>query len=133
MILTEVKKKFEGLLDIFFLWLRFLIVETVRKHVPKIFIFFFSYAFLGWYKVTLNIYKATTTKIRLPASRSPKTWYLIHFRVLIRTPHWLRRSTHPLSVVTQKSVINRSKKLKSVISVIKIRYIQIFPNRFSID
>ena len=38
------------------------------------------------------------------------------------------------SVVTQKSVINRSKKAKiRYIRYKKIRYIQIFPIRFSID
>ncbi len=51
---------------------RFYSVTTVGIHVPKIFIFFFHMLFggsakpsFGWYKVTKNSNKATTTKIRL--------------------------------------------------------------------
>ena len=60
---------------IFFLCKRFESVTTVRINVPKIFIFFFNMLFggstkpsFGWYKVTKNIYEATTTKIRLPGA-----------------------------------------------------------------
>jgi hypothetical protein len=67
------KKKFEGLLEIFFLCKRFEIVTTVRIHLPKIFLFFFHMLFLwsakpsfGWYKVTKNSNEAPTTNIRLP-------------------------------------------------------------------
>ena len=59
-------------MEIFFLGKRFYSVKTVRKHVPKIFIFFFHMLFwgsakqsFGWYKVTKKSNKATTTKIRL--------------------------------------------------------------------
>ncbi len=48
-------------------------VTTVRRHVPKIFIFVFHMLFwesakpsFGWYKVTKNSNEATTTKIRQP-------------------------------------------------------------------
>ncbi len=41
------KKKFEGLLELFFVCncKRFKIVQTVRIHLPKIFIFFFHMLF----------------------------------------------------------------------------------------
>ena len=75
MVLTSVKKVFEGLLKIFFVCKRFYTVKTIRIHVPKIFIFFFHRIFggsakpsFGWYKETKNIYEATTTKIRLPGA-----------------------------------------------------------------
>jgi hypothetical protein len=65
------KKNSEALLEIFFVCKRFYTVKTNRIHLPKIFIFFFHMLFggsskptFGWYKVTLNIYKATTTKIQ---------------------------------------------------------------------
>ena len=67
------KKKIERLLEIFFLCKRFLIVTTVRIHLPKIFLFFFHMLFwwsantsFGWYKVTKNSNEAPTTNIRLP-------------------------------------------------------------------
>ncbi len=67
------KKKFEGLLEFFFVCKRFKIVRTVRIYLPKILILFFHMLFwgfakpsFGWYKVTKNSYEATTTKIRLP-------------------------------------------------------------------
>ena len=41
------KKKFEGLLEIFFVCKHLLIVQTVRIHLSKILNFFFSYTFLG--------------------------------------------------------------------------------------
>ncbi len=62
---------------IFFWSKRFESVTTVRINVPKIFIFLFHMLMLfggstkpsfGWYKVTKNIYEATTTKIRLPGA-----------------------------------------------------------------
>ena len=50
-------------------------VTTVRRHVPKFFIFFFHMLFwgsakpsFGWYKVTKNSNEATTTKIRQPGA-----------------------------------------------------------------
>ena len=72
MVLTSVKKVFEGLLKIFFVCKRFYTVNTIRIHLQKIVIYFFHMLFggyakpsfgFGWYKVTLNIYEATTTKI----------------------------------------------------------------------
>ena len=66
---------FEGLLEFFGVCKRFYTVNTIRIHVPKIFIFFFHMLFwgsakpsFGWYKVTKNIYEATTTKMRLPGA-----------------------------------------------------------------
>ena len=69
------KKQFEGLLEFFFLCKRSKMVTTVRRHVPKIFIFFFHMLFwgsakpsFGWYKVTKNSNEAPTTNIRLPGA-----------------------------------------------------------------
>jgi hypothetical protein len=62
-------------LEIFFLCKRFEMITTVRIHLPKIFLFFFHMLFwwssepsFGWYKVTKNSNKATTSKIRQPGS-----------------------------------------------------------------
>ena len=59
-----------SLLEIFVECKRFYTVQTNRIHLPKIFIYFFHILFggsakpsFGWYKVTLNMYEATTTKI----------------------------------------------------------------------
>ena len=63
-------KKFKGLLELFLMCKPFNTVQTSRIHLPKILIYFFHMLFggyakpsFGWYKVTLNIYEATTTKI----------------------------------------------------------------------
>ncbi len=69
------KKKFEGLLEIFFVCKRFQVVQTIRLNLPKILIYFFQMLFWGYaepsfgrYKVTKNHYEATATKIRLPGA-----------------------------------------------------------------
>ncbi len=72
------KKQFEGLLVIFFWCKRFESVTTVRINVPKNFKFFFHMLFWGSTKPSYN---------KNTPSRSPKTWYLTHFRVLIRMPY----------------------------------------------
>ncbi len=79
----------------------------------------------GWYKVTLNIYEATTTKIRLPGAPKLGT-SLIIMSSLRRHPDWVGaliryiryNSQKPvkiakirISVITQKSVIFKKSKI----------------------
>ncbi len=84
MVLTSVKKKFEGLLEFFFVCKRFCTVQKIRIHLLKILIFFFHMLFLGyakpsfgWYKVTKNHYEPTATKIRLPGAPKQGTSLII--------------------------------------------------------
>ena len=74
MILTEVKEKFERLLEFFFVQTLLNGYNSLNTSSKKKFIFFhmlFGWSAkpsFGWYKVTKNSNEATTTNIWLPGS-----------------------------------------------------------------